>query len=48
MAVSHGGVVFVLQGRGEEEEGEGAVRQSGQSGGRMEGPQEDEEEVMLS
>lgn len=47
MPVSHGGVVFVHQGCGEEEEGEGALRQSGQSGGRMEGPQEDEEEVIL-
>lgn len=45
-SVSDCAVVFVRQGRGEEEEGEGAVRQSGHAGGRMEGPQEEEEEVM--
>ena len=35
----------MFQGFGEKEESEGALRQLGHSGGRVEGPEEEEEEV---
>lgn len=40
-------VVFVLQRHREEEEGEGTLWQLGLSGGRVEGPEEEEEKVTV-